>query len=59
MKLKKWVEDVLSTIVMASIMFMAMVNDFNSTGFIILLIIMLVDILIITILNKYGRTFDI
>lgn len=53
--LKKWLEKTLILINSLIFMFLAMVNDFNFKGFIILVVLLIVFSFNGLIINKYGR----
>lgn len=58
--LKAKVENFLTTIVMLSIAFVAMTIDSigNNTYNIILIVIMIINVIIIKILTKFGKSFQ-
>lgn len=53
--LKKWLEKTLILINALIFMFLAMVNDFNFKGFIILVVLLIIFSLNGLIISKYGR----
>lgn len=53
--LKKWLEKTLILINSFIFMFLAMVNDFNFKGFIILVILLIIFSFNGLIISKYGR----
>lgn len=53
--LKKWLEKTLILINSLIFMFLAMVNDFNFKGFIILVVLLIIFSLNGLIISKYGR----
>lgn len=53
--LKKWLEKTLILINSLIFMFLAMVNDFNFKGFIILVILLIIFSFNGLIISKYGR----
>lgn len=53
--LKKWLEKTLILINSLIFMFLAMVNDFNFKGFIILVVLLIIFSFNALIISKYGR----
>ena len=53
--LKKWLEKILITINALIFCFFAMIEDFTTQGFLILLILLIVFIINALIISKYGR----
>lgn len=53
--LKKWLEKTLILINSMIFMFLAMVNDFNFKGFIILVVLLIIFSFNGLMINKYGR----
>lgn len=53
--LKKWLEKTLILINSLIFMFLAMINDFNFKGFIILVVLLIIFSFNGLIINKYGR----
>lgn len=53
--LKKWLEKTLILINSLIFMFLAMINDFNFKGFIILVVLLIIFSFNGIIINKYGR----
>lgn len=53
--LKKWLEKTLILINSLIFMFLAMVNDFNFKGFIILVVLLIIFTFNGLIISKYGR----
>lgn len=53
--LKKWLEKTLILINSIIFMFLAMVNDFNFKGFIILVVLLIIFTFNGLIISKYGR----
>lgn len=53
--LKKWLEKTLILINSLIFMFLAMINDFNFKGFIILVILLIIFSFNGLIISKYGR----
>lgn len=53
--LKKWLEKTLILINALIFMFLAMVNDFNFKGFIILVVLLIIFSFNGLIISKYGR----
>lgn len=53
--LKKWLEKLLIIINTLIFCFFAMIEDFTSQGFIILLILLTIFIINTLIINKYGK----
>lgn len=53
--LKKWLEKTLILINSLIFMFLAMINDFNFRGFIILVVLLIIFSFNGLIINKYGR----
>lgn len=53
--LKKWLEKTLILINSLIFMFLAMVNDFNFKGFIILVVLLIIFSFNGLIISKYGR----
>lgn len=53
--LKKWLEKTLILINSLIFMFLAMVNDFNFKGFIILIVLLIIFSFNGLIISKYGR----
>lgn len=53
--LKKWLEKTLILINSLIFMFLAMINDFNFKGFIILVVLLIVFSFNGLIISKYGR----
>lgn len=53
--LKKWLEKTLILINSLIFMFLAMINDFNFKGFIILVVFLIIFSFNGLIINKYGR----
>lgn len=53
--LKKWLEKILILINSIILIFLAMVDDFNFKGFIILVVLLIIFSFNGLIINKYGR----
>lgn len=53
--LKKWLEKILILINSLIFMFLAMINDFNFKGFIILVVLLIIFSFNGLIISKYGR----
>ena len=58
-RLKKWFEKYISIESIILFSFIAMVNDFNFKGFIILVLIMIKLLINIHLLSKYTNVLDI